>query len=300
MRSGHAVARDRIPGVNSPVKITPRDRRVLRDLWLLRYLTTAQVARLHFGHHKLAQRRLRRLAGLGLVDPFQAEGAARAGFHAYTYRLTAAGARIVAAEAGMAPRDISAPVRPPRGRGYLAHHALLTDFRIWLREGCAASGEFGTAFIPAYEETRAEGRRRRRVAVTPPGEGVLVPDGVFCLERSDGRAALFCLELDRGTEPLTGRHPNAIERKLARYRAAYELRAEEQYGPLFGHAFTGFRILCLVPDEGRAAGFLKLAERLAMAPLVWVANSEVVQKTGSLDVLCWRNQSVGGDHALTE
>ena len=117
----------------------------------------------------------------------------------------------------LAPEEIRPPIRPPQGVGYLAHHRLLTDFRIWLREGCAGpEGEFGYQFVPSYEEVRVEGRRRRRVAIEVPGrKRRLVPDGAFTLVRSaDGKAALFLLEIDRGTEPLSGVHPSSIEKKL--------------------------------------------------------------------------------------
>lgn len=271
--------------------LTPRDLAVLRDVWLYRYVTSAQVSRLHFGHLKLAQRRLRLLVERRLLVRFRAEPS-RVGFGEWWYRLAQGGAPLVDAGATL-------PTRVPRSLGFLAHHALVTDARIWLREACARSG-FGYGFVPSYDEVRESGRRRARIALSVVGhQRLLVPDGAFTVER-DGRCALFLLEADRGTEPLTGRHPSAIERKFVLYRDAFEARAEEHYARLLGQAVEGFRVVCLVPSVARRDGFLRLAERLDLAPLVWVGLNELVRAPGDLSARCWASAPGGPLRALVE
>jgi hypothetical protein len=127
-----------------------------------------------------------------------------------------------------------------------------------------------------------------------------VPDGVFVLETSDKRSSLFVLEIDRGTEPLTGSHPSAIERKLLLYRAGFESNSDAVYERLFGVEFSGFRVLCLVPDSRRADGFLKLANRCDLQPLVWVGLDEVVEDRGDLNKKWWRVAIGEPLRALTE
>jgi hypothetical protein len=205
-----------------------------------------------------------------------------------------AGARVVAEAAEVPAGELHRPPRGERGGRHLVHHALVTDFRIWLREGCAASaGLFGYEFIPGYEEVRDGPRRSRRIAVGLSGGRYLIPDGVFSLVRRDGRTALFTLEVDRGTEPLTGSHENAVARKLLRYREAFEAGADRAYSQLLARAFSGFRILCLVPGEQRQGAFLRLAEQAHMQPLVWVAPLEIVRSTGHLDDPVWRERRGG-------
>ena len=280
-----------------PLRATPRDKAVLRDLWLFRYLSTRQISRLHFGHVKLAQRRLRTLAENRLVDRFQPGGARQAGFRTWWYRLANRGARIVAGGEDVRPEDILPPVRRPRSWHFVAHHALVTDFRVWLREGLNNS-EFSAGFIPAYEEVK--GQRRPRIALEVPGHvRLLIPDGVFMLQRGEMRA-LFMLEVDRGTEPLTGKHKSSITRKLQRYRAAFDARKEEHFEKLFDANFNGFRILCLVPDRQRLEAFLRLAARMDLTPLVWVTTSSLVEETGDLDQRCWAITIDDPPHALTE
>ena len=271
--------------------LTTRDHLVLMDLSTYRYITVAQIARLRFGHRKLAERRMRRLNALRVVDRFQPCTAPRTGFHEWIYRLSPSGAQIVAADKSVPAEGVKPPVRSPRGSDYLAHHRELTDFRIWLHEGCRDSaGAFAVDFIPAYEEHRIDGRRHRRVGLEIPSvDRAIIPDAVFCLHRRDGRAALFMLEIDRGTEPLSGGHPNAISRKLDRYRRAFEAGAEASVATVFGHEFKGFRILFVVPDGHRANAVLRLAERAELDPLVWVTTHDAVAISGDLGAPIWQD-----------
>lgn len=280
---------------------TTRDLAVLRDLWLYRYLTTSHIARLHFGHAKLAQRRLRILTARRLVDRFLPPAARQAGFGAWWYRLASKGAHHLAETQGLAPKDLLPPKRSPRTLRFLDHHALVTTIRIWLREGTAKRTDgFRYEFIPEYEEVRRKGKRHRRIALTVPGHRrTLIPDGAFTLQRG-GTTALFFLEADRGTEPLTGKHPGAIERKLTLYRDAFDTNAEAHYGRLFGAELRGFRILCTVPDADRQAGFLILAAHLELAPLVWVTTNDTFNTNGDLARACWLTEPDGTPRAMTE
>ena len=251
-----------VPTKHQPL-LTVRDHVVLSDLSIYRYLTVAQVARLRFGHRKLAERRMRRLNALRVVERFQPCAAPRTGFHEWIYRLSPSGAQIVAADKAVPVDSVKPPVRRPRGGDYLAHHRELTDFRIWLHEGCRASaGAFALDFIPADQECRTDGRRHRRAGVEIPSVGrAIIPDAVFCLHRRDGRAALLMLEIDRGRNPCPAGIPTPfLESSTATARPS-RLVAEASLATVFGHEFRGFRILFVVPDPHRANAVLRLAER---------------------------------------
>jgi len=239
-------------GPSASFSPTFRDQQILKDLWLYRYLQTPQIARLHFDSLKVAQRRMRRLHEAKLVERFRADMALRAGFRTWVYRLARPGAQLLSREIREPVKSLLPPIRSPASLRYLEHHRELTDFRIWLREGCRFSeGEFGYRFIPDYEEIRHMGRRRRRVALDfPETQTQLIPDGVFTLDRQGGRSVLFTLEIDRGTEPLRGRHPSSIKRKFLLYEHAFNNCAEKQYSKLFETEFRGFRILCIVGSIG--------------------------------------------------
>ena len=282
--------------------LTERDLAILQDLWLYRYLLTAQICRLHFTNIKVAQRAMRRLHALGVVDRFRSDSALRAGFRSWVFRLSGRGATHLAGILDLDTANLRPPRRPPGSMWFLDHHRSVTDFRIWLREACAASaGEFGYRYVPSYEEVRRQGGRARRIAFpVRRANRLLIPDGVFTLDRNDGRSALFLLEVDRGTEPLTGRHSNSIERKLLLYRDAYDERGEVWYGKLFGTAFQGFRMLWLVPDENRRLRLLEQAVRLDLTPLVWAGLQEVTSAAGDLRERAWMTEPGESPRAIVE
>lgn len=281
----------------SRYRVTDRDVEILGDVRTFRYVTSAQLNRLHFGHLKVAQRRLRKLAVLGLVTRFRADASVAFGDQRWIYALSRGGARLLGEDGDPAPP----PGRTPTAVPYLAHHEVLTDFRIWLREGTARSGgTFGCRFVPAYEEVRDDGRRRRRVALrTGRSVGDYVPDGVFSLDRRDGRAALFVLEVDRGTEPLRRERGTSVSAKLVSFGAAYDegLRA---WAALFERSYQGGRLLWVVPDLGRMEAVLHLAEDFDLPGVVWATVTDNLASPGDLRSPIWTVAGRGERHALSE
>jgi hypothetical protein len=276
-------------------RLTDRDQHILREVWEHRYLTSAHVARLHFSHRKLAQRRLRVLTHAGLLQRFAPLEARHAGFQTWWYCLTRTGARRVSEAEELPLTVVLPPTHTPRTLGFLAHHALTTDFRLWLREACASTQGFAHRYLPA-DMSRGAGHR---AALPLPGGRVVLPDGAFVLTRGD-RCALFVLEADRGTEPLTGTHPSSLTRKLLAYRDAYDARAEAHLARLLHATVSGFRILLLVPDHERQQRLVALAARLDLTPLVWVATHDVLQERGKLEAACWAVSLEDRLHALSE
>lgn len=269
---------------------------LLQDVGRFRYVTSVQIARLYFNKsQKVAQRRLRALTSAGLLQRFAPSEARRAGFQTWWYALARAGARLVSEAEGLPLAAVLASTRMPRTAGFLAHHALVTDVRLWLREACASTPEFSHRFLSTYETRGVE----RRAALPLPGGRVVLPDGAFLLTRGD-RHALFLLEADRGTEPLTGTHPSSLTRKFLAYREAYDTRAEEHLAALFQARVRGFRITCVAPDEKRQHRLVELAARLDLAPLVWVTTQARIHELGRLDAPIWAVTEPDDVHALSE
>lgn len=294
-------ARDVSPSKRRP-ELLPRDLGILEDLEEYRYLSTAQIARLRFGNLKLAQRRMRRLISLGKVIRVPRTGLARVGFRDSFFALAPSVALPAdAASAETKPGPLAAPTRG-FGIRYAEHHRLLTDVRIWLREAASATrGSVLCRFLPAYAEIRRDGRRVRVAAVDlGPPEGLLVPDGVFELRTSQVRAALFFLEVDRGTEPLSGKHPSSILNKLTAYRRLYDGRFFDRYCELFEHEYSGFRVLFVAPDDDRATRILEVAAKADLSPLVWAVPEAALRETGSLRAPVWRDAQDSPYRSLLE
>ncbi len=272
------------------LRLTDRDRSILRDVWLFRYATTEQLARLHFSNLKVAQRRLRKLADGGLLDRFSPRESSKAGFHPWWYRLGRPGARALSVDVGLPVDHLLPPKRSPQSNQFLDHHREVNDFRVWLRRAVSATeGRFRCRFVPEYSEVEDV---VNPVAVRTNSGKTVNPDGAFCLERVDGRSALFLLEVDRGTEPLEGRHPNSIIRKLGGYRSMFDEEADGHYADMFGKPFRGFRVLFVVPDSKRGEAIRKCSTRAELEPLVWTCRSELLASGAELVEPVW---SVGAE-----
>lgn len=269
-------------------QVTERDLVLLRDLWLFRYLSSAQVSRLHFGHMKVAQRRLRKLFGLALVTRFRQGPASTFGDRRWIYGISRAGARAISSGLGDGDEPFMPPSRCPSGFAYLDHHEMLSDFRIWLREACGdRRRDFSCRFVPAFEEVRDKGRRRRRIALdSAEGHGAYIPDGVFSLDHKDGRSALFVLEIDRGTEPLRRESGTSITQKLEAFSVAFD-EGLTRYGDLFDRTFRGGRLLWVVPDRPRLESILRLAEGNDLDQVVWAAERSHFESAGDLRASIW-------------
>lgn len=232
---------------------------------------------------------------MGLLQRFAPSEARRAGFQTWWYALSRTGTRLVSEAQGLPLAAVLPPTRTPRTMGFLAHHALVTGFRLWLAEACASTPEFAYRYLPG-DAPRGEAQR----AVLPlPGGRVVLPDGAFVLSKG-ARYALFVLEADRATEPLTGTHPSSLTRKLLAYREAYDIRAEAHLATLLQARVHGFRILCVVPTEDRQRRLVALAAQLDLAPLVWATTHHVLQERGRLERACWAVSPEDRLHALSE
>ncbi len=291
-----------MPPSKHQVRLTLRDLDIRRDLEEFRYLSTAQIARLRFGNLKLAQRRMRTLVRRGHVVRVPCGELARNGFRDSFFALPSGG--VPAFGKATSEHVPGALTDPRRGFGlrYAGHHRLLTDFRIWLREAqSSSSASLACRFVPSYAEARLDGRRARLAGVDlGPPEGVLLPDGVFELRSASGRAALFFLEIDRGTEPLRGRHPSSIQRKLLAYRRLYDGRLFERFSESFGHGFSGFRVLFVTPDGERDTRILEVALEADLAPLVWATPEATVRLSGSFFARVWRDSPESPLRALAD
>jgi hypothetical protein len=146
-----------------------------------------------------------------------------------------------------------------------------------------------------------EGRRRRFAAIeVGRQDGTLVPDGVFVLSRDQDSAALFFLEVDRGTEPLRGKHPSSVSRKLEMYRKVYDAGLYTPFSEHFEHDFSGFRVAIVAPDANRVSRILEVAASVDLAPLVWATTEATVLAPGNFSAEVWLDTPGGTARSLIE
>ncbi|MDB4928276.1 MAG: Replication-relaxation [Myxococcaceae bacterium] len=179
-----------------------RDRAVLEDIVWAGYLTTGQVATLHFPTRRRAQRRLRALLDHGLVEAhLQGDALQRETFFSPTSR---ARTWLEAREAF--PHGVPRSLRLPRPQK-LAHALGIRDvFVAFLR--AEREGRF------ALDDFRFDGDLARDPTFAPLR---LIPDGLASVRRGDAvfRAGV---EYDRGTETTS-----TLRAKFEAWRSAFEL-----------------------------------------------------------------------------
>jgi hypothetical protein len=269
--------------------ITERDHELLLSLYRYRYLSASQVQRLHFPSAQTAARRLRLLAEGGYVSLFRSPA-----IPDRLATLARAGAETVAERLGVPLDETGWDSRRQRPKDYLflKHFLAASDFRISLTRACAAHPAVRLlGFLPEHvvERTPAGAVQkyiRDVIADTDGGRQKLAhtPDGVFALG-GVGRAALFFLEIDRGTEVLTTADRGVL--KIVRFYLQYLIaNAYQRYQEDFGVAapFRAFRVLLVTP---RAQSIRSLCGPHPFEPapakrFIWLAGEDALLGEGLL------------------
>jgi hypothetical protein len=188
-RPGRIGAQDALALAN---RLTDRDRQIALDCYDHRVLTTEQLCRLHFTNGRTAQRRLRELYALRVLDrvrPPRQRGEGSAPWH---WLLDEAGAHLVAAQLGRSREELHwrhDTALALATSNTLAHQLAANELFTRLAQDTAAAGG-------ALAEWWGERRLRETLGQS------LVPDGYGRLELADGRSLSLLLELDRGSESL--------------------------------------------------------------------------------------------------
>lgn len=272
--------------------ITERDHEIILSVYRYRYLTTSQIARLHFPSARTAQRRLSVLAGHKLLTHFTVPNIGER-----LYMLTARGANLVAEMLDVAPDDLlwSTGTKPPKDYYFIKHFVAISDFRITLTHATAVSDLFLLGFIPEhYGAKHLSGRVTKYIkdvafSITDPKEKIShTPDAVFALERNH-KQALFFLEIDRGTEIIS--NPTKGIGKLVRFYEGYAHDEKYKgYGEDFDCApFSNFRLLIVTTSEKRIAN-IRTSLGTNSPPLYrffWLTTYDQVTEETILDERIW-------------
>jgi hypothetical protein len=276
------------PSTKSPtVALTERDHELLVSLLKYRYLSTSQLQRLHFPSLQTAARRLRLLAEAGYVISFRPKAS-----DDRLATLARLGAETVANRLGVPLSELGWDARREKPKDYLfLEHFLATgDFRISLTRACAHSEDVRLlGFLPEHlVERTPKGAVRKYVRdviadVTDHRQKLThAPDGVFALERG-GTAALFFLEVDRGTEVLT--NPSRGFLKIVRfYLSAIVSNSYQRYQADFGATkpFNAFRVLVVTSSPERLANIRSICGRTPFEPahakrFLWLTTDDALR-----------------------
>lgn len=231
--------------------LTERDRRIAKDCFEFRVLTSSQIKRLYFTGMRTAAARLDVLYRLRVLDRFRPSLPMGEGTAPYHWILDEAGALIVAdhlhidrAKLGW-QHHVAASVAASQK---LAHHVEVNEFFTRLAVEANAAGG-------ALSEWYGERTCHHLFA------GIVVADSYGVLDLPGRAPMCFLVELDRGTEP-TGR----LRKKAEDYELHLHRSALRDLDPF---------VLVLVPSAARARTVSAAIARSTapMAVAVWSKDS---------------------------
>ena len=231
-------------------KFTGRDVAVIVDVYKYRYLSVSQIQALHCPSKRTAWRRLQALTTQGYLKAFIVPNITERLFY-----VDRAGAEVVAGEMQVGFDDLywHSSMKAPKDYYFLRHFLGINDFRIQLTQACQESAIALLGFIPEYIGEKTEKGilkkyLRDQVCDITNSNAALshTPDGVFALEKN-GSAALFFLEIDRGTENM-----KAFFNCIAFYLNYWTGKQFKKYADDFGVSeFKTFRALIITTAQKR-------------------------------------------------
>jgi Replication-relaxation len=274
------------------VVFTKRDVQLLVSLVEYRYLSTKQAERLHFPSLATAVRRLRLLARAGFVELFCVPSVGER-----LIALREAGAKVAADSMGRSLEEIWSPRREqPKDALFLKHFLAAGDFRIALTTSCVArSGIRLLGFLPEHLGRRSSNGSVEKVLRDSVAHGdqpdnrlAHCPDAAFALGRENA-AALFFLEIDRGTEVLSDEERGLG--KTIRFYLQYLLSGGYQrYREHFGSRtdFKLFRVLLVTSSQLRLQNIRRRCGAIPFQPasakrFIWLGHEELLQSNRILE-----------------
>lgn len=195
-------------------KFTERDNQILLSLYKHRFLSITQIHRIHFPSLQTAYRRMKILRDSGFITSFAVPNIDES-----IFSVARKGLEFVAKSLGVSLNDLKwADIKTKPKDYYFMHHFLaINDFRIALNQACDQSTINLLGFIPDYYgEKSSKGIIKKYIKDiicdidSDQKEISHTPDGVFALEKN-GKAALFFLEIDRGTEVVSNEDKGVLK-----------------------------------------------------------------------------------------
>ncbi|MBI1800832.1 MAG: replication-relaxation family protein [Chloroflexi bacterium] len=281
-----------------PLRMTERDRAILRAVHTYRMLTCEQIQKLLFpgARIEVPRTRLRKLYHHRYLEriPIPASASPLAGYMP-VYRLARLGAALIAFEQQTPVAALKywgqgddrdgrqqASVTTP----FIAHELAMNDVRIAFT---LAAKAHGYAIATWHDEPTLRGFKDSVSVVMESGRPhtvAVIPDA-YCLLELPDRRAHFCLELDRSTMT-TAR----FQQKIQAYQAYL---ASGQFSARF-HA-QRVRILTIAPSLERLQNLQQKTEEAGGSPIYWFTTLDAVVEHDPLHDLIWTVAGRGAERS---
>lgn len=227
-------------------RLTERDRSITHSVLELRFMSAAQLARMHFADAdpRAVRRSLLRLTRLDVLERLDRRvGGVRAGSAGFVYRLGLAGQRLALEHGWISDRRCRRSRIP--GTLFLKHALQVAELHVRLVE----ADRLGRVELL---ERSAEPACWRQFS-SGIGASLLKPDSYVRLGIGDFEDSYF-IEVDMGTEG-----SRALRSQLRAYASYYEAGIEQAEHGVFP------RVLWLAPDERRKLAIQGCVKQLTPA-----------------------------------
>lgn len=281
-----------------PMRITPRDRQIVRAVYEHRLLSAPQIEALFFrsekprGRQTSCQRRLQLLFHHGFLDRIALPIVMGEGRAPYVYALDDLGANLVAAALDVDRAAVDwRPKHNQVGHQFVTHTLAVNDFRVAIALLAEARHFIVNEWISEAEFSTV--KMRSRVPFRMRGARVIrnYPDGYFRLSLAGvEQEAHFFLETDQGTMS------NASwQEKVQAYRE-FRLRGLSQQH--FGT--QNFRVLAPTTGARRMQNLKRATERAGGDLFFWFTCQDRIDIWNPEQLLdpIWEIATQSGEHSL--
>lgn len=273
-----------------PLTLTERDLCMLKLLDEYRFLNTPQIQALVGGSKHNVSERLLRLFQHGYLDrPAHQRELRIDGYRHLVHALSQQGAALLAERLGdeaYVSHHLAENNKTTR-RLHLAHTLMISQLRVCLTLACRANADFTLVSWKTPE------RALMRFLIA--GQRIpVIPDAYFVLEDSDGHAAHFYLEADRGTM--------TQKRFLRKLQAYWRFRHIDSDLPFP----RSFRVVSIAPSQARTKNLTvtaKLADSKHKGSLMFYfacENAYTLEHPEAVLAYIWRSPADNKLHSLLE
>ena len=254
------------------MKNTNRDFHILKDC-SLNIAPLSHIAMRHFPTTKKASRRMKMLFENGLVRRFVNPVNPGIGKGEYIYYLSAKGRDVLRQQFNF---HVEYLLNPLKDVYTIPHRLMVAEFQIAL-------------MADPPEDYKVTFHYLRGTQLRSADMGNIIPDGILIVEKlSTGKRLLMFIEIDLGTEPLTGSSTYTLRQKLEKYLACFDSTdAQKKINEALGYQFNGFRVLMTSGSKRRSRNIFLLTKKLGIE-FFWITESISIKSQKILDPV-WGN-----------
>lgn len=241
------------------LKLTDRDREILKHVHRHRFLRSDHIVALATGSRQQVLRRLQRLYHHGYLDRPRCQiDYFQSGSHHMAYGLGNKGAAWLKRELALPFHQLNWKQKNHVGRLFLEHALLISDIMVALELACRKQKDVRLLTEKDLNISKRREPLQWNALISQRVKCGVIPDRIFSLE-FNGQRCWYFLEADRATMPVTRRNfqQSSFQRKLLAYEATWAQKIPQRD---FG--IHRFRVLTVTTNLERVRKMIETCQQL--------------------------------------